>query len=817
MVGLRKDVAYAVRMLLRHRSFTLLAVVVLAVGIGANAAIFSFVHATSLRPLPFEEPDRLVLVSGTIAREEVELRAASYPEYRDWIEQSETVSEMAAFALGEANLTGGEEAERVPVSFVTPSYFSTFRVTPEGGRTFGPEDDAPPSGLPVAILSHRLWRERFGSDPGAVGSRVELDGRRLRIVGVLPPGFRGLNGDRDVWVPLRHSVELSDERSAEDFEDRTARWLQVLGRLQPTRSIEAAQAELDTVADRLRLQYPDAHEDRGIAVLSVEETLLGDVRETSTLLFVAVGFVWLIACTNVVSLLLVRMERRKKEIAIRSSVGARRGWILRQVMIETILLSLIGAAVGLVVAQWGTGLVTALSPFQLPEYVDVNVDLVVFAFIFVLALLTGTVLGVAPVLRVFRSDLTRTLKEGGEGVVSGLGLRRVRPQSLLVAAQVGVALLVLIGAAMVTRSFAEQRSLDPGFEARQVMTFRIQLPTVSYPPERAAAFVRLLEGRLAAVPGVESVGLTTDMLFDAGYSAAYATTEERYNRDPEDRVRMYYHRVNADFFATAGIPFLRGRTFESTSGDEAARDVVISRQLAERLWPGENPVGETLVIVRPPGFRIVGVVDDVRYRNLVPDPELVSEDPDVYLPILGSAPQTLAVLLKTSPEPETVLPAAEAAVHELDPNLPVFLPMPLADLLANETALPRLSSTLFGLFGLAALVLAVVGIYGVMAYSVSQRKQELGIRMALGAESERIRRQMLGEGLRIILLGLLPGSLVVLVSRSLFDSFLFRIDEVDPLTFLAVAAGLLVVGLLASLVPAHRASRIPPLTSLKDV
>ena len=818
MENIWKDLTYGLRTLMRHRLFTALAILALALGIGANAAIFSFVNATSLQPLPFEEPEKLVLVSGTIERDGFELRAASYPEYRDWTRQTQTLESLAAFAWAQGNLTGGEEAERVQMTFATPSYFSTFRLVPELGRGFTEADDAPPSGLPVAIISERLWRDRYGGDPGIVGRSIEVDGRSLTVTGVMPPGFRGVAGDRDLWIPLRHSTEMIDDRSVEDFDNRDARWLQVVARRAPGVSLEQARTEMAGIADRLRRSYPASHEDRGAEVLSLEENLLGDVSSTSLVLFVAVGFLWLLACTNVISLILVRMERRKKEVAVRLSVGAQRRWILRQVMTETLLLSMAGGVVGLLVAHWGTGLVESLSPVQLPEYIDIGVDLQVFGFIFALALLTGTLLGCAPILRVFRTDLTNTLKEGGEASRPMVlkPMRHLRPQALLVMAEVAIALLVLVGAILVIRSFAEERSIDPGFDAEEVMTFRLQLPTVEYSGEEAAEFVRVAENRLQALPGVRAVGLTSDMPLDDAYSAAYATTEERYARDPENRVRMYYHRVSPDFFASLGVPFVRGSTFDDTAGGDGDRQVVIDRRLAERLWPNENPIGHTLVIVRPPGFRVVGVVGEVRYRNLLPNPEQIPEDSDVYLPILGSSTRNVSVLLRTEGDPQTILPAARMAMREIAPGLPLFQAQPMSDLLADETALTRLSSVLFGLFGFAALLLAVIGIYGLMAYSVNQRRREFGIRMALGAEVAAIRRQVVKEGLRITFIGLLVGGLAAVLGDSLFESFLFDAGTIDPMTLVGVALGLLIVGVVASYLPARRASKVSPLASLKS-
>jgi len=817
MKTLLKDIAFAARLLVRHRTFAALSIVALALGIGANAAIFSFVDATAIRPLPFPQPDELVFVFGTVGQADGELRTASYPEYRDWKDQSSSFQKLSAFAWAPANLRVGEQAERVVVSYVEPEYFSIFGLRPALGSILTEEQSAPPAGLPVAVISDRLWRQRFGADPGVLGRSVELDGRRLEVVGVLQKGFRGVTGDRDVWVPLRQSVDLIDGRSAEDFDRRKARWLQVVGRLAGGVGIEQAQTEMTGIARRLEDRFPDANEDRGARVISVAQDLVGDVRASSLLLFAAVGFVWLIACTNVGSLILVRMEERKREFAVRTSLGALRKRVIRQVMTETMMLSLCGGLLGLGIANWGVGLLRVLSPVDLPDYVHVGLDLRVFGFILALTVLTGGLLGLLPVLRVFKTDLTRSLKEGQErGGASTRGGRRFSGQAVLVAAEVAIAVVVLIGAALMIRSFQQQREIDPGFDPDGVLTFRLRLPGTEYSDDAVSAFARRLVPRLDSIPGVESTGLTSDMVLDAGYSAAYATTPERFEKNAEDRERIYYHRVNPDFFSTLRVPLLRGPGFSDLSGSEGHREAIVSRELAEDLWPGENPIGRTVVIIRPPGFRIVGVVGDLRYRNLVADPEQLSEDPDLYLPLLWAAPNDLSVLVKTDRRPADLLPDVRQAVADLDRNLPLFQAQPLSDLLADETSLPRLSSVLFSFFGLAALALAVLGIYGVMAYSVIQQRREIGIRMALGADAGCIRRQVLTEGLIITGTGLVVGLLFAALSVRFLRAFLYGLKTTDLPTFLGVGAILLAVGLIASYLPARRASAVSPLASIKD-
>ncbi|HSF38814.1 MAG TPA: ABC transporter permease [Thermoanaerobaculia bacterium] len=811
-----RELRLGARALAQSPVFTAMAVLTLALGIGANAAMFSFFKSTALHPLPFPEAERLVNVQGTVVRDgEVLVRGISYPDLLDWIAQARSVESLAGYSTEEFNLAGEESAERVEVGMVTPNYFRVYGHTPELGRTFREEENQAPRGAPVAVISHRLWQESFGADPGVLGKNLVLSGVSFQVIGVMPDPFRGSWADIDVWIPVRKAADLLPNRAPEVFDARGARWLSGVARLAPGKTAEEMQAEMNAISSRLAQEYAETNVDRGAQVVLLEEDLLGDVQGTFRLLFGAVGLVLLIACTNVTNLLVARMTNRRKEMAVRTALGAPRRRLVLLVAAETLLLGLLGGIVGLGVGRIGIALLQRYSPLELPEYVQVKIDPVVFGFALGLSLVAGLLLSLLPAAQVIRTDLTRTLKDARGEAQEGLGgIRRLRSQNLLVAVEVAIAVPVLIGAGLVLQSFREQQAIEPGFVSEGLLTFKTHFPPGLYTEEKSIAAAQRLQERLQALPGVESVALASDLPLSGGGRAQFISIEDQLARDPENEVRIYDHEVSPEFFATAGIPLLQGNGFTRRAPGEASDEVVISRALAEKAWPGENPLGKRIV-GGPYKWVVVGVVGDVRYRVLLPNPEGNPDDPDFYRPILQGGVSKLGVIVKSRSDPAALSNEVRRVVRELDPSLAVFEVATMKETVAEETALGRFNSLLFGLFGTLALFLIGIGIYGVTNYSVSQRRREIGIRAAIGARPGQVLRQVLREGLWITLLGLGLGVFAAYGSTRLLESMLFGIGATDAVTFAAGVLIVLAMALLACYAPARRASRLDPLVSLK--
>jgi predicted permease len=812
-----RELRLSARTLSKSPVFTTMAVLTLALGIGANAAIFSFFKSTALHPLPFPEAERLVNVHGTVVRDgKVELRGTSYPDFQDWVAQARSVESMAGFSREAFNLVEEGSAERVEVDMVTPDYFRVYGFAPQIGRTFRKEENQAPNGAPVAVLSHRLWQQRFGSDPGVLGKTLILSGVSLQVIGVMPERFRGSWGDTDLWIPVHKAADLMPNRAPRVFESRDSRWLDVAARLAPGKTADELQSEMTAISSRLAQEYADTNADRGAKIIPLEEDLLGEVQGTFRLLFGAVALVLLIACTNVTNLLMARTTNRRKEVAIRAAIGAPRSRLVLLVAAETLLLGILGGIVGLGVGRIGVALLQRYSPLELPEYVEVGVDPVVFGFALVLSLLAGLLLGLLPAAQVIKTDLTGTLKDARGAAKEGLGgIRRLRSQNLLVAAEVAVAVPVLIGAGLVLQSFRQQQSVEPGFSSEELLTFQVHLPPGIYPEEKSIAMAQRLHERVKVLPGVETVALASDLPLGGDSRARLIGIEDQLARDPESEVRVYEHLVSPEFFAATRIPLLQGSSFAPRASGQPSQEVIVSKALAEEAWPGQSPLGKRIVNGEDQWI-VVGVAGDVRYRSLLPDPEGSPDDPDIYRPILQTGIANLGVIVKSQSDPAALTNQVRQAVRELDPALPVFEITTMQQAVAEETALGRFSSLLFGLFGALALFLIGIGIYGVTNYSVSQRRREIGIRMAIGARPGQVLMQVLREGLWITLLGLSLGLFAAYASTRLLQNILFGVSATDALTFVAGVLIVLALALLACYAPARRASRLDPLLSLKQ-
>ena len=814
-MSLISDLRQAGRTLRRSPGYAALAVTTLALGIGANTAIFSLVEEVLLSPLPVPEPERVVLVSATVRRESVERRTVSYPDFLDWRAQASAFSAMAAFAPTSLTLTGGgNAAERLEAELASASYFPLLGAEAALGRAFLAEEDAAPDAHPVAVVSHDLWIRRFGRDPGLVGRVLELNGRGFTVVGVLREGFRGLGDDTEVWVPMA----MMAATGADLYEERGSRWHSVVARLAPGATSERAQAELDGIARRLEGAYPEDNADYGALVLPLPDEIWGELRPTLLVLLGAVAFVLAIACANVANLMLARAAARQRETAIRAALGAGRGRLVRQALVESLAVAALGGALGLLVAVWAVDLLLALSPIPLPSFVAVGLDLRVLAFSAGVALATGLAMGIVPGLQTSRPDLNETLKEGGRG--SAGGVRRGRLRAALVVAEVALALLLLVGAGLMIGSFRRLQEIETGFRPEGLAALSIALPEERYDEARARAFYRALLERLRGLPAVTGAALATDVPLGGDSSANRVAVEGRELAPQERGIRIYRHMVSPGYFETAGIRILAGRAIDETDGAEAPEAVVVSETFARRTWPGESPLGKRLKPGRPeserPWMIVVGMAADVRHRGLVPDPVASPEDPDLYFALEQHPDAELGVLVRSSADPAALAAALRREVGALDRDVPVWGEAALPELVADQTARSRFAALLMGAFGGLAVLLAALGIYGLLAQSVAQRLHEIGIRMALGAARRDVAKLVLGQALGLTLAGLALGLAAAVALTRFLASLLYELSPTDPATFAGVSALLVAVALVATWLPVRRAMRMDPATTLRS-
>jgi predicted permease len=789
---LLQDVRYAARTLRKSPGFTVVAVLTLALGIGADTAIFSVVDAVMLRPLPFAEPGRLVRLWGNVRRQRVERRGASYPDFLDWRAQSRSLEAMAATENTFATITTGEEPERVRGEFVSQTYLDLVGVRPVIGRGFRPEEDQVPQRNAVALIADSLWKRRFGADPAIAGRTLQLDGRDYTILGVMPAWFHGLGDHTELWMPFMMSG------TAADLAERTTRSFPVLARLRPGVTVAQAQTELDSISLRLQAAYPAANEGRAVEVAPLERELLGDLRQPLLVLLCAVGFVLLIACTNVASLVLARSEARQREIAMRIALGAGRARVLAQLFTESCVLALLGAAAGLLLAHWGSHMLITASPIWFPSYIRPGVDLRVALFCTLIAGGAGIALALVPAIQMRNARSSSHAVDRREA-------RRFR--GALVVAEVAFAMLLLTGAGLLIRSVRQLAAIRPGYDPSHLLTLRIGLPR---PTD-----VRELQNQLARIPSVESVSLGSDVPLDGG-GATFYSAEGQPPVTAQNRPRAYPHRVSPDFFRTLRIPFLAGRSFTESEVRDAASVVIVSESLANRFWPGTDAIGKRIkpgsLESKTPWMTIVGVVNELKYRGLPDNP---TSDPDLFVPLSGAV-RSPAVLLRTALPPASLAPAVRKALHDADATTVVYNLQTLEELMARETAMSRFTGWLMGIFAASALLLAMIGIYGVMSYSVAQRTREIGIRMALGADRRQVLRMIAGNGMLLIAGGLALGAAAAIPLARLIDNLLYNVKPGDPIAFLAAAAALALVALIACLAPATRATRIAPASALRN-
>jgi predicted permease len=808
--SVRQDVRYALRALRRSPAFSSVAIVVLAIGIAGNTAMFSLVDAVRLRALPYAESDRLVILWGNVMRAKLERRGASYPDFVDWRSQVTTFEGMAAGDETRMTLSGSGEATRILVETVSASYFSLLGVNAAAGRTFAGDEDVVPQKVAVVVLSEGFWRRQLGADPQVIGRPLVLDARPYTVIGVMPSGFRGVGDRADVWIPFVMS------NTAEGLAQRGSRGFQVLARLKPGISRAQAQAELDAISRRLEQAYPETNEKRGVEVSPLDEELLGEVRPALRALMIAVAFVLLIACANVANLLLARSEARQREIAVRMAIGA--GWsrLFRQLVTESCVLTGIAALLGLALAAAALRARLQASPVTFPSFVHPHLDLRGARFTAGVSVACGILLGLAPAMHGRISRLSDALKESARGS-DGTRARHVR--SALVVAEVSLAVLLLIGAGLMIRTVQHLVAIDPGFNPDRALTARVSIPrqaasAASDSPAPLVVAARTLLDRVRALPGVTGASLASDPPLSGLDSAVFYSAEGQQATDARTMPRAYVHRVMPDFFATIGIPLRRGRTFLDSELTPASRVVVASEHVATRFWPGQDPVGKRIKLgplaSQNPWLTIVGVVGEVKYRGL---PENPTADPDLYFPFIDRA-QQVSLVVRTSGDPASLVPSVRQTIRDVDPAIPVFGVFTMAERIADQTAQARFTTWIMGAFAGMALVLSAIGIYGVMSYLVSQRTREVGIRMALGATRREIVRLIVGRGARLIGGGVVIGVVASIALQKVMAPLIYRASILDGATAVAIAS-LTLAGLLACYLPALRAASVDPLVALR--
>lgn len=813
MGGIGRDLGYAARSFRMNPGFFGVAVITLALALGGNTAIFSVVDAALLQALPFEDHEELVFVNGYhLVDGEVSIRGASFPEFRDWRERTRSLSSLVAVDGTTLTLTGDGEAEQLSAEVVTEGYFALLGGSPERGRTFLAEEHGEPGAHPVAVISDGLWERRFGRDEGVVGRDLVVNDRPLTIIGVMPPTFGGTNLTTDVWVPASMISLVSDPGI---LDARGSRFLTVIGRLAPGSDIASAQTELDVVARDLQASFPEAHEDRFAQVETFRDGYLGSTGGLLWILMGAGGVLLLIAAANVANLLLVRSHGRAREFVLRRALGAESSRIASQLLTESVLLALVGGVAGMTVAVWALSVLGPMIPAGvLPGYVEPALSRTAFVFSLVALTFVGLTTGLVPAVASARIDLAGQLREGGRAGM-GSGRRGPSAQQVFVVAQVALALVLMVGAGLLTRSVRAQLAVDTGAEIEGVQAMRIVLPNSRYDSNEVIwSFAGELERRLDALPGVVVASLASDLPFRGGSSASYILKE---GSGPEERIRFHRHFVTPSYFRTLGVELVEGRYLTDDDVDGAAGVIVITESMARRVYPGESAVGR-IMWLDPAGTRsaeIVGVVEDVRYRDVTTSLMADANSPDVFFSYWQIPSRGIEVAVRAQGDAETVGPAMRGVVAELDSDLPIFGLEPLGVAWRAQTATPRFAAFLMSLFSGLAAILACVGIYGVLAFAVGQRSQEIAIRRAIGASGGSVARAVVVDGLKLAMIGLFLGGAGALAGSRVLERFLFGVETTDPVTFLTVSGGMITVAVVAALLPALRATRRDPADALK--
>jgi putative ABC transport system permease protein len=806
---LMQDLRYGLRVLAKSPVFTAVGVLTLALGIGANTAIFSVVNGLLLRPLPFRDAGRLVML-WEVSPEGRHQNTTSRANFRAWREQNTAFESMAAFSDQRLNLTGDQDPEEVSVQLATPELFQVLGVEPILGRTLNEEDGRARSA--GVVLGYGIWQRRFGGDPAVVGKPITLNGIPFNVVGVMPAGFQwhirsrsGTGKPAEMWAVLAMPMEGPAT---------LGRFLSVVGRLKSGVSREQAEAEIKAIETRLGQDAPQYNKGYGIEVLPLREQFVGKVRSALLILLGAVGFVLLIACANVANLMLARAAARQKEIALRTALGASRLRIVRQLLTESLLLALLGSLLGLGLAWWGIEALVAISPRDLVNLQGVGINLTVLAWTLAISLATGIIFGIAPALEATRLNLNEALNEGGKGA-GGQGARSRRLRSVLVVTEIALALVLLVSAGLLVKSFARLRNIDTGFNSENVLTMVVRTAGAKYREDpQVVGFFRQATERLGALPGVRSVGIVNYLPLYGGLGSSTGFTIEGQPELPPGEGPSTNVRVSdAGYFSAIGIPLVRGRNFTDIEDNQAKHVVIISESLARQYFPDEEPLGKHISVAmfdKPTPTEIVGVVGDVRYDSLTDQAE-----PTVYFPHPELTYEFMTLVIRTAGDPAAIAPVVRGELREIDPNQPVSDVRTMEQVMADTLGRARFNTLLLSLFAGLATLLAGVGIFGVMNYTVTVRTREIGIRVALGAQRGQVLMLILRQGLLLTLIGIGIGLAGALALTRVMSSLLFGVAATDPLTFTAIVVLLTVVSLIACYLPARRATRVDPVTALR--
>jgi putative ABC transport system permease protein len=799
MDSIIKDLKFAIRSSLKRPAFTLIALFALALGIGANTAIFSLVNAVILQPLPFPESERLVWVFGRV-RNGAGRASVAPGDFLDYRSQNKTFEQFAASGTSTlpATLTGSGEPERLRASNITGNYFQTFGVAPVLGRGFSLENEKSGNDQ-VTVLSYALWQRRFAGDPAIVNKTIILNSKAYEVIGVMGESVNLLQ-TADLWMPMNFD-------SDPEMKQRFAHFLRPIGRLKAGVSLAQAQADTDMIAAQIEKQFPESNTGWNLRLVSLREQLVGGSRTTMYVLFGAVAFVLLIACANVANLLLVRAAARQREVALRTALGASRVRIMRQMLTESLLLAICGGVLGALLAAWGVNLLVKLSENSIPATVQVKMDATVLVFTLVISVVTGVLFGLAPAFRTAKVNLIDSLKEGSRG--DGQSALRSRTRSALVIFESAVAVVLLIGAGLLIRSLVALENVNPGFDAHNLLTMRIDLPRQKYnSPEKIGSFFKDLETRVSGLPGVEAAGMVTELPLSGQLNDVPFTVEGRPPVSPDQKFGADFRRINQNYFSAMRIPLLRGRNFtdqEVTQGDKV---VIVTQQLAAAVFPNEEPLGKRLITFDNEPFQIVGVVGDLLHQSLGGQPA-----PAMYFPTRKTSGTNL--VLRTTSDPLSLVGVVRNEVRAIDPDQPIAAVRTMSDWVDSSVSGPRYRTTLFGLFAALAMILAATGIYGVMSYTVAQRTHEIGVRMALGARHGDVLKLVVGQGMLLTVIGVVIGLVGAFALTRVMASLLFGVTAKDPITFAVVAALLIAVAFVACFVPARRATKVDPLLALR--